>query len=625
MGVFYKKKNPSVLYTFLFVFGILAVIISVVGVLDYTETTGFCADTCHPMDEYGESYVDAEDDTILATHREEEVNCADCHNKPGVVGIVESKYAGVMEVVKFVTSQYPDPLHTPEVGEEFCAKSGCHDNTDWMIPGVGANLTIEEPTENDDGWIDHEQIEDYDMCNDCHAPHQDGIKLKPLGCTICHDVTEDQLEEHEDFVVGEDQFIEIVENVTKVETCADCHETMDKISYKPTTPAEFCDSCHTDEYVAYNENFTAEQVEFYGVCADCHGEHKDAEAPHPLLEDVECDVCHDPNYNGDEKTKIDIHDPSAISYTSVEVSLSNEFCSECHEGEFDAYRENSTPEQVILYGGCVDCHTDHKEEATKDIHPVIEDVDCSNCHQNYNDETTIHDTSGVSYASELSRVDNAFCSSCHSAEFSAYSENLTPGQAELYGEDCVDCHSDHDEKKEIHSTPDGLNCENCHTAGYEEISTHDPSQISYRSVGTQLEDDFCQNCHEPEYSAFADKKAGNALSQRIYGDCITCHGDHDEKSVPHTSDPQSETCVNCHTGYTEESSIHALPSANYGDMNIENEFCSSCHEGIYNGFSKGSIQDRSCVDCHSDHQVNIVAPNDNCSNCHSNFKNDHNP
>lgn len=621
LGVFYKKKNPDVLYIFLFVFGILAVVLSVFAVMDYTETTGFCADICHPMDEYGESYVDAEEDTILGTHREEEVNCADCHNKPGVVGIVKSKYAGVMEVVKFVTGSYPDPIHHPEVGEEFCAKSGCHDDVDWMVPMVGANLTVEQPT-TDDGWADHNDIEDQDICNDCHAAHQDGLKFKPRGCTVCHDVEEEDLEAHEDFIVDADNFLKIVENVTSVKTCSDCHETMDRVPYKATTPNEFCSSCHTNETAAYDTHFTIEQLEFYGGCADCHDDHKDTDEPHQTLEEVDCEVCHDPDGEGNS-----IHNPTAISYEAAHSSLTNEFCSDCHEGEFSAYEGNVTSEQAAFYGGCVDCHADHDEDDIKEVHDVLEDVECQKCHVNYDDEITSHNPSEISFATETANVNNEFCSGCHSEEFEAYSGNLTAGQGAIYGENCVGCHTDHDEADtlEVHSTPEGLNCENCHTSYLDGIATHDPSQISYLSVSSKLDGEFCNNCHEDEFDAYYANEVENADRIKRYGDCSNCHSDHDVKTRPHSSEAQYDNCITCHTSYTDEIKTHTLNDVDYGSQDIENEFCQSCHEEIYDGFSKGSIQDRTCVYCHSSHKVNIVNVTDNCSTCHSNFKYDHNP
>lgn len=621
MGIFYKKKNPDILYIFLFVFGIVAVVLSIVAVLDYTETEGFCADTCHPMADYGDSYEDAEEGTIMATHREEEVNCADCHNKPGIVGTVKSKYAGVMEVIIFVTGSYEEPLHNPEVGEEFCAKSGCHDDVDWLIASVGANSTLEdEPDETEEGWIDHRDLEDYDMCNDCHAPHQEGIKLKPRGCTVCHDVTEDDLEAHEDFIVEGDRFLVIVENVTEVTTCSDCHETMDNIPYESTTPNEFCESCHDDEFDAYTENVNANQTAVYGGCADCHVEHKEKQEPHPTVDEIDCVTCH-ATYTED----ITIHNPTEVRYGSVGIPLGNEFCSDCHEDQFEAYEGNSTPAQVEFYGGCVGCHPDHDEANTKESHLVLEDVDCQNCHGNYDEDIQYHDPSGVQYSSEVSRLDNDFCSSCHVGESSAYTGNLTFKQAELYGENCVDCHSDHDEKKEVHSTPEGLNCDDCHTNRYEEIATHDPSQISYRLVSSQLDGDFCKTCHEDEFDAYYENEIENAIRLKRYGDCSSCHSDHDVQTRPHSSETKYENCIECHTSYNEDLKTHTLNDVDYGSMDIENEFCSSCHTEIYDGFSKGSIQDQDCVDCHSSHKVNIASANDNCSNCHSNFKYDHNP
>jgi len=544
MGIFYKKKNPDILYAFFFVFGIIAVVLSITLVLDYTETNEFCSDTCHPMADYGDSFEEAEEDTILGTHRENEVGCAECHNKPGIVGIVKSKYSGVKEVYKFVTGDYEEPLHNPEVGEEFCAKSGCHDDVDWLIQGI-------EDDEAPDGKIEHPDLDESEICNNCHAPHQEGIKLKPEGCIVCHDITEDDLFDHEEFIEKDEQLLLIVDNLTAVEDCSDCHEDMDKIPYKTTTPNEFCQSCHNDEFIAYNEYFTVDQTAIYGGCVDCHTEHKEKQELHPTLTEIDCVVCHT---TYDEE--ITVHNPSEINYETVGADLNNEFCSGCHAEEYDAYVDKVNDKQFEIYSNCVNCHSDHFKEQE---------------------------------------------------------------------EYCINCHSDHGDTQEAHSTPKDLTCENCHKANDEGIKTPHPMDISYKSVGAQLNSDFCNKCHESESNAYYDNEDENKKRLEIYGDCLDCHSDHDVKSIPHSSDIKYEDCLDCHTSYNQEIKTHTLNDVDYGSMDIENEFCSSCHERIYDGFSGGSIQDQNCVDCHSSHEVNIATERDNCSNCHSDFSYNHNP
>lgn len=601
LGVFYKKKNPALLYVFFFVFAIIAIVLSITIVLDYTESDGFCANICHPMEDYGNSLEDSEEDTILGNHRENDVGCSDCHTEPGIDGFLKAKYSGMVEVYKFAFGKYEEPLHHPEVGKEFCAKSGCHDDVDWLIQGV-------ENNETSDGMIEHPDMDENEICNECHAPHQDGMKLKPEGCTVCHNVTEDDLFNHEDFVVKEEQFLEIIENITEVDTCSDCHENMDKIPYKSTTPNEFCQSCHDNEFIAYTENFTVNQTAFYGGCVDCHSEHKEKQELHPTLPEIDCEDCHT-NY-GEEIT---IHNPSELSYESVASDLNNEFCSSCHEEEFNAYKGNITYEQIEFYGeDCVDCHLDHDE--IKEIHPIIEDIECKNCHTTYDDEIKNHNPSGISYKTEVSRFNNDFCSSCHEEELNAYKGNITSEQLEFYGEDCVDCHSDHDEEKEIHTIPEKLNCLNCHTNYNEEIKTHDPSEISYKSVSSQLNNDFCQKCHEKEFNDF-QKQLGT------YGDCVNCHSDHDVKTLPHP-DVESLECKDCHENYGDD--IHDPTNVNYGTIQLENEFCNQCHEKQYEQVKTGSLEGYMCVECHNNHTV-TVSEEKNCGNCHSDFSNNHNP
>jgi hypothetical protein len=616
LGVFYKKKNSDLLYITLFVFGIIAVILSVTLIIEYTESDGFCADYCHPMAEYGESLQDAEENTTLAVHREESVGCADCHNPPGVQGVVESKFAAVKEVYLYVTFQYPDELHHPEMETKFCAKSGCHDEADLLIEGVKTN-------ETSTGIVEHPEFDDIELCNECHAPHQEGLKWKPEGCVLCHNsTTVENLDDHEDFLLDDDAYLGIIGEDANIATdpgsCNDCHADMEPIPYAETTPNEFCESCHEDEFTAYTENSTATQTAMYGNCYDCHEEHKEKKELHPVLDEVDCEVCHT-TYDAD----VTIHNPSEISYLEVASDLDSEFCADCHKDQYGAYTENATMEQLEFYGDCADCHTDHDE--TREIHPGLEEIDCQNCHLNYDEDVTSHDPSGISYASEKDRVKNEFCSDCHSGQFNAYSGNTSEAQKATYGANCVDCHSDHDEVRDVHSMPGELNCWSCHLNYDDEIGSHDPSSISYRSVSGQLDDGFCDGCHGDIYDTYYQNADENKDRLRFYGDCLECHSDHAVKDLPHSSDAQYQECGDCHSSYDEDLRAHTLNDANYGSMDLPNEFCGSCHEEIATGFKAGDIRDQSCVDCHSDHTINIVTPADSCGTCHENFRKDHNP
>ena len=73
-----------------------------VGMIEATNQTSFCGTTCHEMDPMYVSWQHSNHKSI---------ECADCHEKPGIEGTIQSKMKGTQELILHVTGNVPDPIH----------------------------------------------------------------------------------------------------------------------------------------------------------------------------------------------------------------------------------------------------------------------------------------------------------------------------------------------------------------------------------------------------------------------------------------------------------------------------------------------------------------------------------
>ena len=82
-----------------------------VGMIELTNQTSFCGTTCHEMDPMYQTWQ---------TSNHKTVDCADCHEQPGLEGTVKSKWKGTKELFIHIGGNIPDPIKVENTNEINC-------------------------------------------------------------------------------------------------------------------------------------------------------------------------------------------------------------------------------------------------------------------------------------------------------------------------------------------------------------------------------------------------------------------------------------------------------------------------------------------------------------------------
>ncbi|UCH88607.1 MAG: NapC/NirT family cytochrome c [Thermoplasmata archaeon] len=473
--IIYKRKFKKSLKGYSFIIPILGLvgiaILLFIGIktYEYTESPEFCALYCHSMEPYVDTYEEPGNNTILAVHSEHGVECAECHNGPGIIGTAETRINGLSMVISEITGDYDPDEFKAHVPNTYCEKSGCHDNVDWLITTTEGDIYHPYTNEGQSSPVTGEG------CIKCHNPRLGGTGLTKASCSICHDITPDELEAHEARSCGHTTcHSETVEAGHKpqhrpyTDACINCHNRKhpedarlpysivddyrrEGVDIVVKVDNEFCGDCHNEEYelfLSYDD----------GQCRDCHVEHKVTTAPHvdPVEGDYICSSCHN---------KLDInHNPNDITFRNYIGTLENEFCFSCHSTEYNAY---------ILYndGNCIDCHFNHDAYSPPHILPDEKYEDCYNCHI---EQSLKHNPAVVEYEHfPASEISNEFCSSCHYTQYETLSDNNDVNKKH-FRRNCVDCHGAHYEVQ-----VDFDKCTKCHGDKITPIHTKDTYSCMY--------------------------------------------------------------------------------------------------------------------------------------------------
>jgi predicted CXXCH cytochrome family protein len=511
---------------------------------EFTESPDFCARYCHSMEPYVQTYENPGNNTILQTHIEHEVECADCHNGPGIIGTAKSRIAGLTMVLSELSNEYDADNLQAEVPNEHCSKGQCHGSVDWVIQTV----TGEEfhPFTNN-GTKDPEIGE---SCTTCHNPRIGGTGLSKASCALCHDLTPEELNDHETRTCGKTtchgKTDEIGHRPTKPkeDACINCHNRLHpsdaRVPYSVVDSYEregvhidlsvnndFCSDCHREEF----DGFTATST---GECRDCHSEHKETFAPHESPADLsfECNDCH--------QSLSTQHSPQPITFRKFIATLDNEFCSTCHNEEYEAYTNFNT-------GSCTDCHIDHEKPQAAHIIPTATFETCTLCHYQMEQR---HDPSQVNFAGfPKSDFQNELCSSCHYDEFNVFTSFNTGS--------CLDCHSSHSKPGAPHITTDQYDaCKSCHSSI---DSRHDPKEVIFDTSSIWIDQEFCSGCHKNVYESLTDPVGDHKHTSRP---CVNCHGVHREVQVDFGN------CVSCHSENLPSTPVH----------NKSTTGCPDCHD-----------------------------------------------
>ncbi len=608
-ALMFKKLNKArikgVVLIFL-AFVAVAIVIFVVGhFLEWHESNEMCGEMCHAMEGPYESYTQPKNNTMMETHFEADVPCAQCHSGPGFIGLGTSFMPVPNEMLHEYLLGYDEDDFGGHVPAENCLK-GCHEEAgvDWIFEApkpVGEGYSevngtimwerrnIFHPYTNNATSL--KELEELETCLDCHDARDNSFGFAAEACTICHDLEHEELEAH-----GES-------------TCsmATCHRDKDG---NPVQPKLTGHNTVTDH------------------CMECHSR------DHP--------------------------DDAFVPYTitnskGTTLTFNKSYCNDCHE---EAYEELSTiNSKHYTENDCTECHLEHKTRpeclschdsgsGIEPVHLISSPFDeCTSCH-----EEGGHNPLSINFKAQQSTVvSRDFCTSCHQTDvYDNFVDDKLHTKVE-FTEDCLSCHDAHEadvECTECH-VAEGLadppthlttlpfdECLDCHTQG------HIPTNLNFTYFTTNngmIEDDFCVNCHTDKPQILADYGQGHETQ-----DCSICHGTHEKEDVdcqlchedggiaplpPHNIQNQYMDCVNCHeNGHAPKNVTFPRSST----MNVGNDFCSdvSCHGGSYGiyeifesygGKHNRPTRDNDCQFCHAPHVTYDaeLTPGVECTDCHS--------
>jgi predicted CXXCH cytochrome family protein len=350
-------------------------------------------------------------------------------------------------------------------------------------------------------------------------------------------------------------------------------------------------------------------------------------------EDVTCSNCHDaPGVVG----KLQAY-TSAIaelfsyitgSYDSdhLEAHVTDDYCLKCHNND-----EAEKPGEILGIDGqitnphddgkeCVDCHDPHQdgigltietcigchdlEEAEIHDHGITSGQDCWDCHNR------VHpDKANIPFSQMPELITSDFCGDCHGTQYNEFSDNWTVTQKTDHIDCSSACHMEHKESTVLHDTtsPYEDNCQECHT---ENVESHKFFSISYTSFKEEIENNFCEVCHETEYDIYTENNIG---------ECVDCHIDHTSTPTPsHLTNSPYDECFNCHVEYNSKHNISKVLFKEFPPYNITNEFCNDCHSTEFDTWKSATHSSQACVNCHYEHNT-ILVKFEECEICHVNI------
>ncbi len=321
---------------------------------------------------------------------------------------------------------------------------------------------------------------------------------------------------------------------------------------------------------------------------------------------------------------LECHSDNELTYTrhGKEISLyidSTKFgnsvhgdldCTDCHE-DFDPEELPHKPGKNIYKVNCGNCHEDIAEQQKTDIHQRLKDrikhpPTCVTCH-------------GAHYVKspkDCKLPARKYCSKCHQSRVL-----LRPyhSQPKVSDKKCTECHKidsyKHSLEKSIHKE---LLCTDCHICVANKGMT--PDKLKHKNAPVAN----CYVCHNKEASEHKKSIHGIALREGVdeAAKCWDCHGSHDILPVNNKKSPAyisniANTCAKCHAGSKLEKKFNFTAS-----MPVQN-YLASVHGKLQ---SKGDTTAATCTTCHGVHDIKNAAqpgskispynlPN-TCEKCH---------
>ncbi|MFK5971636.1 MAG: hypothetical protein QM487_16165 [Candidatus Marithrix sp.] len=271
-------------------------------------------------------------------------------------------------------------LITEETTNKVCL--GCHNvegATDFAVSEFDSGSPVRKRSLYIDADTFMDSVHNETKCVGCHVdieqmPHKKDVQ-RSTDCVKCHEENIQRMAGTENKVLTNiSHYLDSIhaqpneDNPDQVNaTCWQCHgkhnvfpmDDKEAQTYRLSTP-ETCGNCHDEIFKEYTNSVHGAEVKRHGnmdaaVCSDCHSAHTIASP-----ED----------------------DPVKIAIT--------ESCGDCHEEEYDSYRETYHG-QVAKLGythtaKCFECHEFHKTQRVDNekskVHMDNRLETCRECHEN---------------------------------------------------------------------------------------------------------------------------------------------------------------------------------------------------------------------------------------------------
>lgn len=147
--------------------------------LKLTNEPTFCA-KCHIIEPFYHSWQDS-------LHARQDVECVDCHFRPGVTGLIQGKLYAALKLTQFTIGAYHRPVAAESVTNQNCLC--CHENILTREIALAGGLSFAH-----EAHITEQQAE----CRGCHpAIGHPGAVYQPVVtqpprisrdiCLLCHD------------------------------------------------------------------------------------------------------------------------------------------------------------------------------------------------------------------------------------------------------------------------------------------------------------------------------------------------------------------------------------------------------------------------------------------------------
>ncbi len=583
------------------IFNIILFVVIIVGMLTLLEATKspkFCG-LCHNMNTYIESWKHS-------SHKD--VNCIECHFKPGFKNELYGKWQAQAHVVLMITGKVPPRYHT-EVDDSSCMREGCH--------------TKQEINKHD---IIYEGVH-FD-----HGKHVSELRRgKKLRCVSCHS-----------------QIVQGKHMTVTDSTCFQCH------FYKSGENPEMrnCKLCHFKNretvYIDANYNMPYNHDKYVKRGVPCESCHLSVIKGDGHIKDNACIQCHgDPKiltgtFKSEEIHKMHVTDHKVECYychTKIQHIIER-----VKKAEDVGKQKNIivAMKRLHLDANCFKCHNIGEHEMVRKMYmgtggkgvkglpdPMFQaHLDCTICHT----RLKIDKKSGVAVGFVLRKNVDQIAKSCKECHGPLYGPLLEHWSDLL--------------TKELKKTEDVVNKANGAIAQVKETSANSEQlnkaaelmQVAKHNLGFVK---LAKGVHNIVYAMklleVSQKNAQEAAKlvnntykavklapplgcTQLCHSCVECI---DEEAVSfgsvsfphqiHVEDQEME-CTQCHTPYEK-----------HGQTLIQG--CSECHHGEGEGAVK-------CEDCHTQTATlykglmspdgkkhpDIMAKQVSCEECHVQVK-----